>query len=154
RRAVGLGVDPVNESIALKHLIHKIHRGEELSKHPYIVYGFGAAPANFTPHDFSEVLFPGNLRDCDTCHTGGSELLPLASGRLRTRESIVDTSGGRAVETTTGARPVIQDACLSCHDTDAAAAHAETQTTGSGAEACDVCHAEGSFEAVSLVHAR
>jgi OmcA/MtrC family decaheme c-type cytochrome len=154
RRAVGLGVDPVNETITLKHLIHKIHRGEALSQHPYIVYGFGAAPANFTPHDFSEVLFPGDLRDCDACHTDGSQLLPLPGGLLPTRESVVDTSGGPAVETTTGATPVIQDACLSCHDSDAAAAHAETNTTGSGAEACDVCHAEGSFEAVSVVHAR
>jgi OmcA/MtrC family decaheme c-type cytochrome len=154
RRAVGLGVDPVDETITLKHLIHKIHRGEALSKHPYIVYGFGAAPANFTPHDFSEVLFPGDLRDCDTCHTGGSQLLPLPGGLLPTRESVVDTSGGPAVETTTGATPVIQDACLSCHDSDAAAAHAETNTAGSGAEACNVCHAEGSVEAVSLVHAR
>jgi OmcA/MtrC family decaheme c-type cytochrome len=154
RRATGVGADPVTETITLKHLIHKIHRGEELEKHPYIVYGFGAAPVNFTPHDFSEVLFPGDLRDCDTCHTGGSQLLPLATGLLPTLESVVDESGGPAVELATGTIPPIQDACLSCHDADDAAAHAETNTTGAGAEACNVCHAEGSFVAVSEVHAR
>jgi predicted CXXCH cytochrome family protein len=49
--------------------------------------------------------------------------------------------------------PPIQDACLSCHDSEAAAAHAETNTTMSGAEACTVCHGEGSSKAVSAVHA-
>ncbi|HWP66456.1 MAG TPA: OmcA/MtrC family decaheme c-type cytochrome [Candidatus Limnocylindria bacterium] len=154
RRAVGLGVDPVNEPMAFKHVIHKIHRGEDLEHRPYVVYGFGAAPANFTPHDFAEVLFPGDLRDCTTCHTDGSQLLPLSTGLLPTRTSTVDTSGGPAVELVTGVIPPVQDACLSCHDSDAAAAHAETNTTSSGAEACNVCHAEGSVVAVSEAHAR
>src|SRR5205085_1195448 len=35
-----------------------------------------------------------------------------------------------------------------------ATAHAETNTTGSGAEACGVCHGEGAVEPVSVVHAR
>jgi OmcA/MtrC family decaheme c-type cytochrome len=154
RNAAALGADPVNETIALKHLIHKIHRGEALEHHPYVIYGFGAAPANFTAHDFAEVLFPGDLRDCDTCHTGGSQLLPLPGGLLPTRESMIDDGGGTPAEVTTGTVPPVQDACLSCHDSDAAAAHAETNTTGDGAEACNVCHEEGSFLAVSEVHAR
>jgi predicted CXXCH cytochrome family protein len=58
-----------------------------------------------------------------------------------------------AVETTIGSIPLIQDACLSCHDGGAAAAHAETNTTGTGAEACTVCHAEGAAFSVSEVHA-
>ena len=119
-----------------------------------MVYGFGAAPANFTAHDFSEVLFPGDLRDCDTCHTGGSQLLPLPGGLRPTLETVIDSGGGTPVEVATGAVPPVQDACLSCHDSDAAQAHADTNTTGAGAEACDVCHEEGSFMAVSEVHAR
>jgi OmcA/MtrC family decaheme c-type cytochrome len=152
RRAVGLGVDLVNETVAMKPLIHKIHRGEALEHHPYVVYGFGVAPANFTPHDFAEVLFPGDLRDCDTCHTGDSQLLPLPAGLLPTRQSIIDTSGGPAVETTVGSTPPIQDACLSCHDSDDASAHAETNTTANGAEACNVCHDEDSIVPVSEAH--
>ena len=154
RNAVGVGGDPVNETIAFKHVIHKIHRGEDLMHAPYVIYGFGAPPASFTPHDFAEVLFPGDLRNCDTCHVGDSQLLPLPAGLLPTLESVVDISSGTAVEVATGAIPVVQDACLACHDSDDAAAHAETMTTPSGAEACNVCHEEGSLVAVSEVHAR
>jgi hypothetical protein len=67
---------------------------------------------------------------------------------------VVDTTVVPDVELATGAIPPVQDACLSCHDTGTASAHAETNTTASGAEACDVCHAEGSIAAVSEVHAR
>jgi OmcA/MtrC family decaheme c-type cytochrome len=148
QNAVASGADPVNEPIALKHLLHKIHTGEELTKAPYIVYGFGS-----TPHDFSEILFPGDLRDCGSCHVGDSQALPLPAGLLPTAITEVDTSGPSPVEVVIGSVPPIQDACLSCHDSDAAAAHAETNTTVSGAEACTVCHGEGSSEAVSAVHA-
>jgi OmcA/MtrC family decaheme c-type cytochrome len=150
RNAVASGADPLNEPIVLKHLLHKIHRGEELSRKPYVVYGFGAA--GFTPHDFSEVLFPGDLRDCEGCHVGGSQALPLPSGLLPTAITEVDTSGPSPVEVVIGSVPPIQDACLSCHDSDAAAAHAETNTTTGGAEACTVCHGEGSSQAVTTVH--
>jgi OmcA/MtrC family decaheme c-type cytochrome len=154
RNAVGVGADAANETISFEHLIHKVHRGEALAHHPYVVYGFGAAPANFTAHDFAEVLFPGDLRNCQTCHAEDTELLPLPDGLLPTRASVVDTSSGTAVEVVTGAVPPVQDACLACHDGDDVAAHAETNTTGAGAEACNVCHAEGSVAAVSEVHAR
>ena len=63
-------------------------------------------------------------------------------------------SGG--VETLVATTPPIQDACLSCHDADDAAAHAQTNTIGAGVEAveaCGVCHGEGAAFAVSAVHA-
>jgi predicted CXXCH cytochrome family protein len=73
---------------------------------------------------------------------------------LPTLRSIVDASSGTAVEVPTGTIPVVQDACLACHDADDAVAHAETMTTASGAEACNVCHDEGSLVPVSEAHAR
>ena len=76
--------------------------------------------------------------------------MPLAAGVLPTVDSIV--SGG--AESVVGHVPATQDACLACHDTPDAAAHAQSNTTGAGVEACGVCHAEGSIEAVSEVHAR
>ena len=154
RRAIDVGADPMDETITFKHLIHKIHTGENLEQTSYVVYGFGSAPANFTAHDFSEIRFPGDRRDCGTCHTGGSQLLPLPDGLLPTLQSIVDTSGGTAVELPVGHTPPIQDACLACHDADDAAAHAETMTTVAGAEACNVCHEEGALVSVSDAHAR
>jgi OmcA/MtrC family decaheme c-type cytochrome len=149
QRRNAVGATQVNESINLKHLLHKIHTGEELAEKPYIIYGFGAAP-----HDFSEVLYPGDLRNCDACHVGDSQTLPLPAGLLPTAITEIDTSGGPAVEVQIGSIPPIRDACLTCHGGDAAAAHAETNTTAGGAEACAVCHGEGSSEAVSAVHAR
>ena len=150
KNAVAFGADPNDQSIDFKHLIHKIHRGENLEQQPYIVNGFGAAPKNYTAHNFGEVRFPGDLRDCETCHAKGTNLLPLPSGVLPTVHSQV--SGG--LEVVVGHIGPITDACTSCHDDDAVAAHAETMTTASGAEACVVCHGEGSIAAVSEVHAR
>jgi OmcA/MtrC family decaheme c-type cytochrome len=148
--AITGGADPTNEPIAFKHLIHKIHRGETLESQPYIVYGFGSSPKNYSAHDFGEVRFPGDLRNCSACHSGTSYLLPLPPGVLPTVESMI--SGG--TESVVGQTPPTQDACLACHDSAAAAAHAEVNTAGSGAEACPVCHGEGAVEAVSVVHAR
>jgi len=58
------------------------------------------------------------------------------------------------VEVKTGSIPPIQDACLTCHDSDDAQAHADTMTTATGAEACNVCHKEGALVSVSEAHAR
>jgi OmcA/MtrC family decaheme c-type cytochrome len=148
--AIAGGADPANEPIAFKHLIHKLHRGDDLETQPYIVYGFGSSPKNYTANDFGDLRFPGDLRNCATCHHETSYLLPLPPGVLPTVDSTI--SGG--VETVLGHVPPTQDACLACHDAPDAAAHAETNTTGTGAEACGVCHGEGAVEAVSVVHAR
>ncbi len=149
KNAIAGGADPTDSTIVFKELIHKIHRGEDLEKQPYIVYGFGGAPKNYTAHDFGEVRFPGDLRDCETCHAPGTQFVPLPSGVRPTLQTVVN--GG--TEQVVGDVPPVTSACTSCHDSDAAAAHAETNTTGSGAEACAVCHGEGSAEAVSEVHA-
>jgi len=48
-------------------------------------------------------------------------------------------------------------ACLACHDSLDAAAHALINTAiiqGNQAESCSVCHKESADNAVSLVHAR
>jgi len=90
--AIAGGADPTNEPIAFKHLIHKIHRGEALESQPYIVYGFGSSPKNYTAHDFGEVRFPGDLRNCSACHSGTSYQVPLPPGVLPTVESMI--SGG------------------------------------------------------------
>lgn len=113
RRPVGAG-DPV--TIDLRVMIHKIHAGAEL-QNGYSVYGFGN-----TLHDYGDVLFPGQLAACETCHTPGS-----------------------FAATSTAA-------CTSCHDAPAVAAHAEIMTTPSGAESCDTCHGAGREYAADVVH--
>lgn len=140
-------------TIDYKVLIHKIHRGEHLEQQPYIVYGFGPAPANFTAFDFGHVLFPGDTADCRTCHAPNTYLLPPFPGTaLPTQVAHIDPETRNLI--VDGHVGPISAVCTSCHDSDAAAAHVDTQTAPDGSEACSVCHAEGRIAPVSAVHAR
>src|SRR5262249_21213802 len=103
----GVGANPTTETIAFRHMIHKIHRGEDLENRPYVTYGFNGNATNS-----ADLLFPGDPRDCAKCHTTDSQLLPLTPGHVPTNLSVI--SGG--VEAVTGTRPPIQDVCLACHD--------------------------------------
>ena len=53
---------PPRKSIDFKRMIHRIHTGELLTQ-DYTIYGFGGSVNNF-----NHVLFPGDRRDCVTCH--------------------------------------------------------------------------------------
>jgi len=117
-------------SINFRVLIHRLHRGAEANQ-PAQVYGFGGRLI-----DFSGVVFPGNLAQCETCHLPGTYGLPLARGIQPTSV----TQAGKVIATTLPARSV----CGACHDSQAAGGHAELQTTASGIETCEVCHGAGS----------
>ena len=139
-------------SIDFKVMIHKIHRGENLEQQPYLIYGFGPPPQNYGINNFGEVRFPGDLRNCATCHATGTYLLPPFPGTaLGKQEGHLDPATGQLV--VDGRLGPIMSVCTACHDADDAMAHAETQTAGSGAEACPVCHEEGRAFAVSILHA-
>jgi OmcA/MtrC family decaheme c-type cytochrome len=121
----------------MKYMIHKIHTGEELAL-DYTVYGFGSTPINF-----NEVLYPGDLRNCESCHVAGSYDVPLPEGTLPTvtqRDWYTPMQPAAA-------------ACISCHGSVDAAAHAYTNTAPFG-EACASCHGSEREFAVTKVHAR
>ena len=143
-----------NETIDFKVMIHKIHRGENLAQHPYLLYGFGPAPANFSVHDFSHVMYPGDLRNCDTCHVAGSYTIPPfpRAGTLGSLVTAIDPLDGSEVEL--ARLGPVTSACTSCHDSDASLAHAETQTAAGGNESCGVCHGENRSHPVPALHAR
>jgi len=124
-------------TIHFKYMIHKIHRGDDLEN------GFVVNRSRDRVVDFSEVRFPGDLRNCETCHVNDSYELPLPVGLLATNTPN---------EWWQPMQPIAA-ACLACHDSDSAAAHAYTNTTFFG-EACANCHGEGKDLAVSKVHAR
>ncbi len=75
----------------MKVMVHKIHRGASLPSveagTPYIIIG-----NNQSVHDFSNVVFPQDIRNCVRCHT------PEA-----TQSNVWFTYPARA-------------ACASCHD--------------------------------------
>jgi hypothetical protein len=125
------------ESIDFRYMIHKIHRGAELED-GYVVYGYRSSL-----HDFSDIHFVGDLRNCESCHVDDSYTLPLNSG-LEPVTTPRDAWTPMLPETA---------ACLSCHDGESAAVHADSNTTDLG-EACATCHGVGKTYAVEAVHAR
>lgn len=153
RDAAAVAAGELTETIDFKVLIHKLHRGVDLEQQPYVVYGFGSGSPGYTKHEFSELRFPGDLRICESCHVEGSELIPPYPGTaLATRRTELDPATGNEVPADPPQIAPITAVCTACHDSDAARAHAETQTASDGAEACAVCHAEGRDVAVSVAH--
>jgi OmcA/MtrC family decaheme c-type cytochrome len=126
-----------NESVHFKYMIHKIHTGKGLVL-DYTVYGFGSRP-----HNYNDVRYPGDLRNCMACHESGTYGMPLPDEALETpteRDWYTPMQPGAA-------------ACLSCHGTEHAAAHAWTNTAPFG-ESCASCHGDDRAFSVDFVHAR
>jgi OmcA/MtrC family decaheme c-type cytochrome len=127
------------QSVHFKTMIHKIHTGEENTT-DFTVFGFGGTGINF-----NEVRFPGDRRDCAKCHVNNSYQIPLPDGVLPSqspRDWIKPTM------------EPIQAACLACHTTKSAAAHASLNTSPSLGEACDVCHGPSAEFNINKMHAR
>jgi hypothetical protein len=92
------------DSIDFKRMIHRIHTGEELSE-DYTIIG-----SNGSVNNFNEIRFPGDRRDCTTCHLEDTQqvLATLPPGRLPT-ETLRDWY--------TPQQPTAA-ACLGCHDSE------------------------------------
>jgi OmcA/MtrC family decaheme c-type cytochrome len=125
------------QGIDLALMIHRIHTGEELTRE-FTIFGFGGSR-----NPFNEVLFPGDRRNCSTCHVNGSENLPL-------KETLSNVTDPRGFVNPMG--PTMA-ACTGCHDGRPAAAHAVANTNAVG-ESCSVCHGPNADFAVSRAHAR
>ena len=120
------------QALHFKYMIHSIHRGQDLEK------GYAVGDK-----DFSDVEYPGDLRDCDTCHVNNSQQISgLPAGLLPT---VTPQAWWSPMQPQAAA-------CLSCHDGDDTALHAYTNTSFFG-ESCAVCHGEGKVLAVDKVHA-
>jgi OmcA/MtrC family decaheme c-type cytochrome len=122
------------ESIDFKRMIHRIHTGTDLT-HDFSISG----------DSFNGVLFPGDRRDCASCHLAGTWEIPDSA-----RAGSLPTQTPR--DWYTPQQPTAA-ACLGCHDTQAAAAHAFLNTPSSG-EACVTCHGTDADFPVDKVHAR
>ncbi len=136
------------QSIDFPVLIHRIHKGDQvfaseqnqdLQLTPFIVYGFHGSV-----NDFSDVGFPGDLRDCAKCHVNGSQEVPVPSTR-------VDVQNPRAFYSPMGPTSA---ACTACHIAKADAAHTQLNTSPTLGEACAACHSAGAQFSVDAMHAR
>lgn len=126
------------EAVSFQYMIHKIHTGEELNQ-DYTVYGFGN-----TAFNFNEIGYPGDRRNCTKCHTANSHRQAKGDPVVTPRTFYSPLAATTA-------------ACLSCHDSRDAFAHASLNTTtfgGQPAEACGVCHGPNSTLSPDKVHAR
>jgi OmcA/MtrC family decaheme c-type cytochrome len=121
-----------NQSVNMAVQIHSIHRGENLAN-PYVL---GTT-------NYQVVRFPGDLRNCTTCHMAGTYLVENVGAKAPV------ASPGGFTKTT----PPISAACQGCHDDVATASHALANTTVLG-ESCEACHAAGEQFSVDRVHQR
>lgn len=121
-----------DRAIDFKYMIHAIH-GSSKREMPYVAYGFGA-----TPHDFSQVGYPRSPADCRACHVDGSYNLPLGENVLATTLSANATvtaasffgASAFAPENFAASDPTDDNnasataaVCSSCHDSDVAMNH-------------------------------
>jgi hypothetical protein len=124
-------------------LIHRLHTGAKAEAGgqmtPFVVWGFGGSP-----NDFSDVLYPGALRDCGKCHVNAADFPPVPDTRIAVtnpRDYINPTPPNTA-------------ACTACHTAKDSSAHAAVMTDPTLGESCGVCHGQGADFAVDKVHAR
>jgi OmcA/MtrC family decaheme c-type cytochrome len=106
------------ESVDFRVMIHKIHRGEDLpSVKAGGLYGIFGYKNAFS--DFSDVVFPQDLRNCQTCHQESDADTPQASNWRFTIEKATCTSCHDDVDFATGANhggvAATDDTCTSCH---------------------------------------
>jgi OmcA/MtrC family decaheme c-type cytochrome len=120
------------ETVSYASQIHSIHRGSDLTN-----------PYTLGTTNFQSVLFPGDLRDCTTCHINSS----YEVDNVGAVASISTPSGF------TKTTPPISAACQGCHDDKATASHALANTTALG-ESCVTCHGINGQFSVDIVHAR
>lgn len=86
RQAVGLcilchnpyqDIDPdTGNSVDMPLMIHKVHMGANL-ENGYNIIGYRQSN-----HDYSNVIYPAEIIECESCHTGGTptEAMPLVAG--------------------------------------------------------------------------
>ncbi|MDX2015743.1 MAG: OmcA/MtrC family decaheme c-type cytochrome [Myxococcaceae bacterium] len=123
-------IDPdTGNTFDFKTMIHNIHAGYRLQSVdagvPYRIVGFGN-----TVYDYSTVAYPGNLNECEACHT--------ASDRWKTNPSRANCSG--------------------CHDriwftSTTPPAGYRVHPGGPRADSeCIVCHADNSISPIARQH--
>ncbi|MFT3694461.1 MAG: OmcA/MtrC family decaheme c-type cytochrome [Kofleriaceae bacterium] len=158
----------VAEALDFRHMLHKVHAGEQLSQS----YGMGGFPLPSTTNpagthvDFSDIRYPAPLTSCAACHTSTNWTLPLANSTAYaptvTGYMSCDPAGGSNAAaycaspywtvTSTTQQPVTTSACTSCHDAPYTLAHAQLNTTPVGVEACATCHGSGMAYDVQAFH--
>jgi OmcA/MtrC family decaheme c-type cytochrome len=163
RRVAGSDCETVtgsldDQSVDFKYMIHAIHAGEIGG---YKVCGFGNRG-----FDFSDVVYPGNVSNCQGCHLDGTYYPPDPLTAIATT---IDAAPLSAPDRSTPAGDIAitpaTAACSTCHKSQAATLHmqqnggsfsavkaADSTTPGAPVETCGTCHGEGRPADVAVVH--
>ena len=159
RQVLEDGETAVTFPIDFKVMIHKIHRGEDLTQ-PYILFSppsgtFPNQTAN--PTNFQELRFPGDLRNCEECHLPETFVLSPGEGVLSpgvlgsTNRRFMRAQDHLNVLDVFTTPPVIS-VCTSCHD-DVNFTTGENHPAGpQPEEACVNCHGVGTSLSVERTH--
>ena len=160
RQLPPVGATATTTSVDFKSFIHKIHRGENLTT-PFVLFG-RLAPQTFPNHtespiDFSELRFPGDLRDCEECHRPATYVLDPGHGVLAasvhgpTTRTFLRGQDTKTVLDEMMLPPTIA-VCTSCHDN----VHFDTGENHAGGpqpeSACADCHGIGGPLSVERTH--
>ena len=140
-----------DQTIDFKFMVHAIHAGARAG---YKVCGY-----NNTGYDFSHVVYPGKLVNCEGCHLADTYYPPDSSTAIATTINAGDRTtplGDIAITPATAA-------CSACHTDATAKQHMEfnggsfsavkdAASRTSAVETCAGCHGPGRPVDVKVVH--
>ncbi len=145
------------ESLDFKRMIHGIHAAA-IRENPLQIVGF----RGFSTYVYDEdsVHYPGNIGNCQACHTSSGFTLPLAEGVLGSTIDTGDLHDDPRDDTVISPTAAV---CSSCHDDTVAQSHmsangasfATSQAAldeGEVVEQCSICHGSGRTADVAEVH--
>lgn len=128
----------------LKEMLHSIHAAGIRNTPFNFIRGNPAGGSGQGLHAFEDVVYPGQIADCEACHKPGTYALPSNDRYMWT---VIDAEPALgSISTFNPALSVRQGpatgACGSCHDGSAARGHMAQNSAG-GVETCVLCHGPG-----------
>jgi len=137
-------------SVDMKLLSHKIHHGENLAN-GYQIIGFGGSV-----NDYSNNVFPQDIRNCQTCHEEDDPNTPQASNWRLVANRTACGSCHDDIDWANGGHPggftFIDDTqCVDCHGPDATVNNGDAQTAKAHEIPLDKAAEAFAFEVLSAI---
>ena len=117
------------DSVDMAYMTHSIHVGEARAAagFPYVIYGF-----RDSPHDYSHVVFPGDIRNCESCHAESADTpdgddwkaqsgvsqcggCHIAGVNVVARDAVTGWPTYSYIHTAIGGFEAADGACVTCH---------------------------------------